>query len=88
MSRELIVSQPPASAMEAHELVNEAEEALRSSQKIIKAALRGLGAASDISEAGDPLWEALRPPFHLREQSLQEWPPLGWEVTWPVWCVG
>jgi hypothetical protein len=31
LSRELIVSQPPASAMEAHELVNEAEEAIRSS---------------------------------------------------------
>jgi hypothetical protein len=69
LSRELIVSQPPASAMEAHELINEAEEAIRSSQKIIKAALRGLGAASDISEAGsldtlpppspgDPPWEA------------------------------
>ncbi len=52
MGRELKVSQPPASAMEAHELVSEAEEAIRSSQRTIKAALRGLGAASDISEAG------------------------------------
>jgi hypothetical protein len=47
-----MVSQPPASAMEAHELVSEAEEAVRSSQRTIKAALRGLGVASDISEAG------------------------------------
>jgi hypothetical protein len=38
--------------MEAHELASEAEEAIKASQKTIKAALRGLGAASDISEAG------------------------------------
>ncbi len=52
LGRGLMVSQPPASATEVHELVSEAEEAIRSSQRTIKAALRGLGAASDISEAG------------------------------------
>jgi hypothetical protein len=52
LSRELIVSQPPALAAEAHELASKAEEAIRAGQKAIKVALRGLGAASDISEAG------------------------------------
>ncbi len=51
LGRGLMVSQPPAKATEAHELVSEAEEAIRSSQRMIKAALRGLGVASDISEA-------------------------------------
>jgi hypothetical protein len=60
LSRGLMVSQPPASAMEVHELVSEAEEAIRSSQRTIKAALRGLGAASDISKAGS--LDAIPPP--------------------------
>jgi hypothetical protein len=38
--------------MEAYELTSGAEGAIRASQKIVKAALRGLGMASDISEAG------------------------------------
>jgi hypothetical protein len=52
LNRELMVSQPPAMAVEAHELASEAEEAIKAGQKAIKTALRGLGAASDISEAG------------------------------------
>jgi hypothetical protein len=51
MGRDLMVNQPAAMATEAHELVSEAEEAIKANQGIIKAALRGLGAASDISEA-------------------------------------
>jgi hypothetical protein len=39
LNRKLIVSQPPASAMEVHELASEAEEAIKASQKTIKAAL-------------------------------------------------
>jgi hypothetical protein len=81
LGRGLMVSQPPASAMKVHELISEAEEAIRSSQRTIKAALRGLRAASDISEAGSldvvpprggPLWEASRPLFHLRKPSPRE----------------
>jgi hypothetical protein len=53
LNRELIVSQPPALAMEA-------QEAIKASQKTIKVALRVLGAASDISEA-DSL-DTLPPP--------------------------
>ncbi len=51
LGKGLMVNQPPATAKEAHELISKAEEAIRSSQRTIKAALRGLGAASDISEA-------------------------------------
>jgi hypothetical protein len=51
MGRELMVNQPATTATEAHELVSEAEEAIRVNQRTIKAALRGLGAAWDISEA-------------------------------------
>jgi hypothetical protein len=49
MGRELMVNQHAAAAMEAHELISEAKEAVRVNQRTIKAALRGLGAASDIS---------------------------------------
>jgi hypothetical protein len=52
LSRDLIISQPPALAVEAQQLASKAEEAIRAGQKAIKAALRGLGVASDISEAG------------------------------------
>jgi hypothetical protein len=52
LGRGLMVSQPPASATEVHELISKAEEAIRSSQRTIKAAFRGLGVASDISKAG------------------------------------
>jgi hypothetical protein len=51
LGKGLMVNQPPATATEASELISEAEEAIRSSQRTIKAALRGLGVASDISEA-------------------------------------
>jgi hypothetical protein len=51
LGRELMVNQPPATATEAHKLVSKAKEAIRASQRMIKAAHRGLGAASDISEA-------------------------------------
>jgi hypothetical protein len=50
MGRDLMVNQPAATASEAHELVSEAGEAIKANQRTIKAALRGLGVASDISE--------------------------------------
>jgi hypothetical protein len=55
------VGQPASLATEAHELASEAGEAIRASREMIKAALRGMGAASDISEASGPTG-ALRPP--------------------------
>jgi hypothetical protein len=50
MGRDLMVNQPAATATEAHKLVIEAGEAIKANREIIKAAIRGLGAASDISE--------------------------------------
>jgi hypothetical protein len=73
LGRGLMVSQPPASAKEVQELVSEAEEAIRSSQRTIKAALRGLGAASDISEAGS--LDAAPPPRRPVMGSLKAPPP-------------
>ncbi len=48
MARELIVSQPLASAREVFELASEAKEAIRTSQKAIKAALRGAAAPLNV----------------------------------------
>jgi hypothetical protein len=50
LSRSLKVGQPASIAKEANRLASDAGEAIKSSRQTIKAALRGLGAASDISE--------------------------------------
>jgi hypothetical protein len=47
-----MLSRDPSLAAGAHELVGEAEEAIQASQLKVRAALRGIGAASDISETG------------------------------------
>ncbi len=61
LSRSLMVGQAASVATEATWLADEAGEAIKSSQELIRAALRGLGVASDISEASDPT-RAQRPP--------------------------
>jgi hypothetical protein len=58
LSRSLMVGQAANIATEANRL---AGEAIKSSQETIKAALRGPGAASDISEVSGPT-RLLRPP--------------------------
>jgi hypothetical protein len=55
LSRSLVLDQSAGVAMEASWLVNEACEAIKASRESIRAALRGLGAASDISEASAPI---------------------------------
>ncbi len=52
LGRVLIMSQDPSLAAEAHDLVGEAEDAVRVGQQEVKAALRRLGVASDLSETG------------------------------------
>jgi hypothetical protein len=47
-----IRSQDPSLAAGDHELAREAEDAIRAGQQKVRAALRRLGAASDISETG------------------------------------
>jgi hypothetical protein len=61
LSRSLMVGQAASVAMEATRLANEAGEIIKSSREVIRAALRGLGVASDISEASGPT-RAQRPP--------------------------
>jgi hypothetical protein len=50
LGRTLMLSQDPTLAASAHELVAEAEEALRVGQQRVRAALKRIGATSDISE--------------------------------------
>jgi hypothetical protein len=50
MGRDLMVNQSAATATEAHELVSEVSEPIKASRETIKVALRGMVAASDISE--------------------------------------
>jgi hypothetical protein len=45
MNRSLVVGQPASLTTEAHKLAGEAGEAIRASREMIKAALRGMGAA-------------------------------------------
>jgi hypothetical protein len=47
-----MMSQALSLAAEDHELVGEAEDAIKSGQREVKAALRKLGVASDLSETG------------------------------------
>jgi hypothetical protein len=54
LSRSLLVGQAASVATEATRLANEAGEAIKSSRELIRAALRGLGVASDISETNGP----------------------------------
>jgi hypothetical protein len=56
-----MVGQSASVAIEATRLANEAGEAIKSSRESVRAALRGLGVASDISEASGPT-RAQRPP--------------------------
>jgi hypothetical protein len=62
LSRSLMVSQSAGVAMEATRLASEAGDAIKSSRELIRAALRGLGAASDISEASGPTRTLCPPP--------------------------
>ncbi len=57
----LMVGQAASVAVEATRLANEAGEAIKVSREMIRVALRGLGAASDISEASGPT-RAQQPP--------------------------
>ncbi len=54
LSKDLAVGQPADVAMEATRLAGEACDAIKMSRESIRAALRELGAASDISEASRP----------------------------------
>jgi hypothetical protein len=85
MNRSLVVGQPASLATEANALASEAGEAIRASQETIKAALRGKGAASDISEASGPTGAPHPPPARPALGILATaWAPRGQPAT-PVW---
>ncbi len=60
-SKDLVVGQPADVAMEATRLAGEACDAIKASRESIRAALRELGAASDISEVSGPVRARLPP---------------------------
>ncbi len=55
LSRSLVSGQPAGVATEAARLADEACENIRVSRELIRAALRDMGAASDISEVSGPV---------------------------------
>jgi hypothetical protein len=78
MNRSLMVGQSANLATEAHELASKAGEAIKVSRETIKAALRGMGAASDISEASGPTRAPRPPPARPAIGSLTAaWAPRG-----------
>jgi hypothetical protein len=80
LSRSLIVGQSASVATEATRLADEASEAIKSNRETIRAALRGLGVASDISEAHGPTRAARQlPPTRPTVGNLDpDWTAPGW----------
>ncbi len=62
LSKNLAVGQPASVATEATRLASEACDAIKVSRESIRAALREMGAASDISEASGPVRSQTLPP--------------------------
>jgi hypothetical protein len=71
LSRSLMVGQAASIATEANRLASDAGEAIKSSREMIKAALRGLGAASDISEISGPNQGPAAPSNKTRARGLE-----------------
>jgi hypothetical protein len=61
LSRRLMVGQSASVVTEAHRLANDAGEVIKSSRDTIRAALRGLGVASDILKSAAPTERRDRP---------------------------
>ncbi len=84
LSRSLMVGQVASIAIEATRLANEAGEAIKSSREMMRAALRGLGVASDISEANSPTRAQRPPPDRACDGGLER--GLGGRI--PADCIG
>jgi hypothetical protein len=77
VSKSLMMDQSAGVAMEATQLAGEACDAIKASQESIRTALRGLGAASDISEVSGP--------------TRAQWPPSARPAVGnidPEWAAG
>jgi hypothetical protein len=97
VSKGLVVDQSVGVAMEATRLAKEACDAIKASRELIRAALRELGAASDISEASGPTraqWPPsarpvmgnIDPGWSAEAQPVASgWPPVNTPATtaWP-----
>jgi hypothetical protein len=86
INRGLMVGQPASLATEAHELAIEAGEAIKASREAKKEALKGMGAATDISEASGPAGALHPPPARPALGSLAAaWAPRSQLATsaWP-----
>jgi hypothetical protein len=82
LSKDLAVGQSASVAMEATRLASEACDAIKTSRESIRAALRDMGAASDISEASRPV--RTRPPQQERPVLGRLEPP-GRRAMAPMW---
>ncbi len=90
LSRSLMVGQAASIATEANRLASNAGEAIKSSWETIKAALRGLGAASDISEVSGPTSAPWPPPTRPVLGDLNaEWATGSRPAAsgWPPYCT-
>ncbi len=91
IGKDLVINQPTGVAMEASWLAGQACDAIKASREAIRAALRELGAASDISEASGPTrakWPPSARPVvgnidlewamggHPAASGWAQWPPL------------
>jgi hypothetical protein len=77
VSKGLMMDQSASVAVEATRLAGEACDAIKASRESIRTALRGLGAASDISEASGP--------------TRAQWPPSARPAVGkidPEWATG
>jgi hypothetical protein len=90
LSRSLMVGQAASIATEANRLAGDAREDIKSTRETIKAALRGLGAASDISEVSGPTRVPRPPPTRPVLGDLNaEWATGGQPAAsgWPPFCT-
>jgi hypothetical protein len=82
LSKNLAVGQPASVATEATRLASEACDAIKMSRESIRAALREMGAASDISEASGPVRSQLLLPERPAMGRLE---PAGRRPAVPMW---
>jgi hypothetical protein len=82
LSKDLAIGQPADVAMEATRLAGEACDAIKISRESIRAALRELGAASDISEASGPTRAR---PQQQERPAVGRLEPAGRQPAVPTW---
>jgi hypothetical protein len=82
LSKDLAVGQPASVATEATRLASEVCDAIKTSRESIRAALREMGAASDISEASGPVRAR---PLQQERPVMGRLEPAGPWLAVPVW---